>query len=459
MNPSIVNPGASREAMTARARATGDVPVTSLIRRVLEVFEQECVRYCVLRDADRLDRRTGDIDLLVDRNDLTRLQRVLEPLGFVKPRAWGYAAHRFFLAYDSESDAWLKLDVIDRLAFGDEQVFGASLTGHCLNHRRRHGMAFIPSPEVELIALLFHCMLEKRRFDPARRERCRALCEEITNQGLLSGLLMTYWSPAMTTQRLIQMIQQNDWDALLKESPVTAADKGVVGRVGSRVARIGRGVLRRLNRRLPSYRHRGLTVALLAPDGGGKSTLVQGIHESFHVPVRSLYMGLYKRDSSDTMPQRRAPGLGFVTRLVRQWARYLVACYHQGHGRFVLFDRYSYDAMLPPRAPLVWHSRVRRWLLARSCPAPNLIVVLDAPGEVLFNRKREHSVALLEQQRQTYLRLAARPGSLVVDATRDAESVRREVTSFIWNAYASHAAGGRLHESRVGTRHALPRSS
>jgi thymidylate kinase len=320
-------------------------------------------------------------------------------------------------------------------------------------------MAFIPSPEVELVALLFHCVLEKRRFDPARRERSRALCEEITNQSMLSGLLMTYWSPAMTASRLLQMIQQDDWDTLLKERPATVAETRLFGRVGARLARIGRGVLRRLNRRLPSYRHRGLTVALLAPDGGGKSTLVQGIHESFHVPVRSLYMGLYKRDSSDTAPQRRAPGLGFVTRLVRQWARYLVACYHQMHGRFVLFDRYCYDALLPPRAPLAWHSRVRRWLLARSCPGPNLIVVLDAPGEVLYNRKHEHSVALLEQQRQTYLRLAARPGSLVVDATRDAESVRREVTSFIWNAYASRTAGGRSHESRVGTRQALPRSS
>ena len=365
------------------------------------------MRYCVLRDADRLDRRSGDVDLLVDRSDLARLGRLLEPLGFVRPRAWGYAAHRFFLAYDSESDAWIKLDVIDRLAFGHEPVFGASLTEHCLNDRRRHGIAFIPSPEAELLALLLHCALEKRRFDPSRRDRCRALCAEIKNHSLLSALLTTYWSSGMTGPRLLKMIQADDWDTLLTESPAPIAG------FGSRMVRIGRGVLRRLNRRLPSYRHRALTVALLAPDGGGKSTLVQGIQESFDVPVRSLYMGLYKRDSN-SQAQRRTPGFGFVSRLVRQWLRYLVAWNHRAHGRFVLFDRYSYDAMLPPRTPLAWHSRWRRWLLARSCPAPNLLVVLDAPGEVLYSRKHEHSVALLEQQRQTYLRLAARPGSLVL---------------------------------------------
>lgn len=459
MDQSIVNrENPNNQGIVPPVVAPDGLRAGVLVGRVLELFEQECVRYCVLRDADRLDRRSGDVDLLVDRTDLARVDHLLEPLRFVKPRAWGYAAHRFFVAYDSDSDAWLKLDVIDHLAFGHEPVFGASLTEHCLNNRRRHGVAFIPGPEPELVALLLHCVLEKRRFDPSRRDRLRALCGQITNHTMLSALVSAYWSPAMTGPRLLQMIQRDEWDALLKESPAPAAERHLTARIAARAVRIGRGVLRRLNRRLPSYRHRALTIALLAPDGGGKSTLVNGIRESFQVPVRSLYMGLYKR-TSESQPQRRAPGLSFVSRLVRQWGRYLVACYHQAHGRFVLFDRYSYDAMLPPRSPLAWHSRWRRWLLARSCPAPNLLVVLDAPGEVLYRRKREHSVALLEEQRQTYLRLAARPGSLVVDATQDAESVRREVTSFIWNAYASHIPGGRSHESPVGTRHALQRSS
>jgi thymidylate kinase len=435
---------------------SNDVPVRGLMRRVLEVLEQECIRYCVLRDADKLNRRGGDVDLLVDKGDLARLGHALEPLGFVRPRAWGYAEHRFFLAYDSECDTWLKLDVIGRLAFGQQPVMGTSLTDRCLKDRRRYGVAFIPSAEAELVALLLHCAIEKGRFDPSRRERCRALIGEIQDQTCLSALLTTYWSRATNASRLSQMIREDDWAGLLAESPSLAAS-GPLARFSSQMVRIRRGLMRRLGRRLPTVRHQALTVALLAPDGAGKSTLVQGIRDSFQVPVRSLYMGLYKR-ASDSQPQRRPPVISFVSRLVRQWVRYLAACYHRAHGRFVLFDRYSYDAMLPSRTPLPWHSRWRRWLLAHACPAPNLLVVLDAPGEILFGRKGEHTVALLEQQRQAYLRLAARPGSLIVDATRDAEWVRREVTSFIWRSYASKALGGRLHESRVGTRHALPRS-
>jgi thymidylate kinase len=427
------------------------------MRRVLEAFQQDHVRYCVLRDADRLDRRGGEVDLLVDGRDLDKLGIVLGPLGFVRLRAWGYAAHRFFLAYDSESDGWLKLDVIDRLAYEPGFVPGASLTERCLKNRRRYGPAFIPSPADELVALVLHCVLEKGRFEPSRRARCRVLCTEITDTSSLSALLATYWSPSMTGRRLIQTIQEDNWEALLTDTPAVAQMR-LVARLGARAARIGRAVLRRLNRRMPILRPRALTVALLAPDGAGKSTLVQGIRESFQVPVRSIYMGLYKR-STDSQPPKRIPGVTFVSRLFRQWARYLAATYHRAHGRFVLFDRYSYDAMLPPRTRLSWHSRCRRWLLARSCPAPDLVVVLDAPGEVLYGRKREHTVAILDHQRQAYLQIASRPGSLVVDATRDAESVRREVTSFIWSAYVSRTSAGRSHESRLGTRHALPRSS
>src|SRR5947208_14851621 len=39
-------------------------------------------------------------------------------------------------------------------------------------------------------------------------------------------------------------------------------------------------------------RRRGLSIALLGPDGAGKSTLAMGIQHSFVFPVRLVYMGL-----------------------------------------------------------------------------------------------------------------------------------------------------------------------
>ena len=84
-----------------------------------------------------------------------------------------------------------------------------------------------------------------------------------------------------------------------------------------------------------------------------------------------------------------------------------VARYHVLRGRFVIYDRYVYDSWLAPRVRSV-HKRIRRWLLDSACPAPDLVVLLDAPGELLYRRKGEHSVEWIEQQRQGYLSLADR---------------------------------------------------
>jgi thymidylate kinase len=116
----------------------------------------------------------------------------------------------------------------------------------------------------------------------------------------------------------------------------------------------------------------------------------------------------------------------------------------RARGRFVIFDRYTYDALLPSRQPLSRWQRLRRWILAYACPAPDLIVMLDAPGEILFARKGEHSAEYLERHRQAYLNLRQRfPQMIVVDAARDAEDVRRAVTSHMWRGFA-----GRLREDR-----------
>jgi thymidylate kinase len=111
-------------------------------------------------------------------------------------------------------------------------------------------------------------------------------------------------------------------------------------------------------------------------------------------------------------------------------------------GRLILFDRYVYDGQLNATRKRSLKTRARRWLLSAAAPKPDLVVFLDAPGEVLYARKGEHSPAILEQQRQHYLGLREHiPQMVVVDATRDAEQVRRSVTSLIWRGYARHLRG------------------
>jgi thymidylate kinase len=66
------------------------------------------------------------------------------------------------------------------------------------------------------------------------------------------------------------------------------------------------------------------------------------------------------------------------------------------------------------------------------------VILLDAPGEVLFERKGEHTAVWLEEQRQRYLALRERiPHLYVVDASQPAEQVKNEAIDLIWKHVAA----------------------
>src|SRR5438309_195154 len=87
-----------------------------------------------------------------------------------------------------------------------------------------------------------------------------------------------------------------------------------------------------------------------------------------------------------------------LLRPLRVWGRYARAVYHRSRGRFVVFDRYVYEALLPASGPLLALKRPYFWLLARMIPPPTVVVVLDAPGVVTYGRKQENPPDELESE-------------------------------------------------------------
>jgi len=191
---------------------------------------------------------------------------------------------------------------------------------------------------------------------------------------------------------------------------------------------------------------RGVSVALLGPDGAGKSSTIEAVKREAWLPVRVIYMGLYQGTPRDRRRSRlRPPGIGLAATLLRQQARWLASVYHRRRGRLVLFDRYTFDSLLPPDRELSAPGRVRRRLLARACPAPDVTLILDAPAEVLYRRKREYDVPTLERHRHGYLSLLGQvPRAAVIDADGPVEKTVREVLDAAWEAYT----GGRDEVTR-----------
>ena len=218
------------------------------------------------------------------------------------------------------------------------------------------------------------------------------------------------------------------------------------------------------------------SVALIGPDGAGKTTLTRRLEASGLLPFRYIYMGVNAEASNIALPTVRlvqrlksragaepvaaaepggTQGSGRVTRratdvarlanrFADEWFRQAVSWYYQARGYIVLYDRhFVFDfAFEIAEGQESWDRRVHRWLLQRLYPRPSLVIFLDASGEVLYHRKGESSVKELERRRQAFLRQSpAIRHFVLVDATRPLDVVYDEVVAHIVRHVNDH---GRL---------------
>jgi predicted ATP-grasp superfamily ATP-dependent carboligase/thymidylate kinase len=242
-------------------------------------------------------------------------------------------------------------------------------------------------------------------------------------------------------------------------------------------------------------KRRGFTVALIGPDGAGKTSVARRLAEVLPPPVTYLYMGV-NPDSSNLLlpstrlihavrrcrarggtrdtggprdsrrPDRASPkgrvkrslrtGRSFLrlaNRLAEEWQRAFVASVRWRRGSIVVFDRhffadyYAYDVAAPGGRSA--SRRVHGFVLARLYPKPDLVFYLDAPAETLFIRKGEGTLESLARRRREYLDLGRVMSNFaVVDADRPLDDVVREVAALV----EDFANGEQQYrESGVGT--------
>jgi thymidylate kinase len=217
------------------------------------------------------------------------------------------------------------------------------------------------------------------------------------------------------------------------------------------------------------------TVALIGPDGAGKTTVARALRGALPMPVHYLYMGV-SPDSSNVMlpttrvarrvkralgappdtagppshdrvaPVRRSipgrvaggirAGLRLANRTAEEWYRQALAWRWQRRGAIVVFDRHfyvdyhAYDVSDAHDRSLT--QRLHGVALERLYPKPDLVVYLDAPGDVLLARKGEGTVEALEARRAEYRAIAPHvPRFVEVDATRPVDAVVADVAARI----------------------------
>jgi thymidylate kinase len=388
------------------------------------------IRWCFLRRPADLARPSGDLDLLIGADDLATV--ITSAVGHGFARLPGDRGGTHLITYHRETDLWLWLHCVTEVALGPFFALKADPTAALLSRRSPGGLPRL-APDDEFWITLAHCLLERHRVAERHRHRLPGLALHATLANSLAQGLGRLLPSGQTLEGVVDAVRRGDWNAL----------EGLVPSLVERCIRMRPPLSRRVApffRRLPGRLRaarlsRGMSVALLGPDGAGKSTLAAGLEREFVFPVRTVYMGL-TGGMLARVDRLRIPGVVRLGRLLVIWGRYLRAQHHILRGRLVVFDRYVYDAEVPTPYPLRRSRRLGRWIDGRSCPPPDLVIVLDAPGQVMHQRKGAYDAETLENWRQHFRALLRRiPGLVIVDTTQGVDAVRADVTARVWQRY------------------------
>jgi thymidylate kinase len=423
-----------------------------LLEAAFAALQRAGVRYSLLRRPANPVRPDGDLDLLVESSDGERMRSALRGLGLVRLPPGRAGGEQMFLAYHAATDCWIRLHVVSELSFGPRRRFRTATGSTCLARRRRIGNLAELAVEDEFWTTLLHALLEKEGIAARHRDRLRDYALRTEPGGPLREIIESVCPAGWGTARIVDCVRQGCWGELEALAPDLATTWRRRTPLSSRLADLLEAGLRLPVRLLNQWRRRGVSVALLGPDGAGKSTLAAGLSRSFFGPTRTIYMGFGVSGGAarpSLLARLGVPGLGAPGRLLVLWGRFLLAWYHQARGRLVIFDRYTYDGLAPPPGRRGRLRRLSSWVKSQACPPPGLVLLLDVPGRVMYERKGDLDPDTLEYQRQRFLALRRHmPRLQVLDATHAEEALRIEATKYLWRLYVLRWDEAAAHSDR-----------
>jgi thymidylate kinase len=415
------------------------------ISSILEILDESGIACSLLRGQHgRTSRVGGDVDIVTPAPRSARfasaLSRASQQLGVLLVGFVDHDAARSFVLARRRNgshsflhlDAWPDPDVRSHHFYAGDEL---------LRHGRREHSLWVPSTAIE-----FGCLLTRRIAKGALGEPDAARLSELyaRDRSGCEREMARFWGPD-TVGEIALAADSARWDDVraglgrLRAELLRREVRGDL--VGSASRRMTSALIRLERLMCPSS---GLHVVFLGPDGSGKSTLIEAVAREIGgafsgTSLRTVAPSLSQlRDGSyrTAAPQKGDPraarpqGLSahpLVPSLVKIafWLFYYAVLYQftirteLARGRLVLSHRYLLDALVDPKRYRYGGPRWVLGLLWRIVPKPDVVLLLDAPADVVLSRKAELPYDEIVRQRAAYLALIrALPNGHVLDATQ-----------------------------------------
>ena len=398
--------------------ATHVKSMVAVIEQVFEEFEEREVSYCVLRNSESLYEGDikGDIDVLVQSSDRQIIFDIFSTLNWQKRGGDTTCQTRFTtICLDRESKIVFDLYWDTATYNGLRLVDG----NRVLANKRREGDIWVPSDEDYFVELVFHSILNKNRVPQRYCSELRRLTDSVDRSAVYAHAVELFGKAGRTA---IEKALREEYDELpsLKPKLIATGLWRSPSSLGSLLFNllVLREVIRpakRLGEKLNPL-SKVPVLAVIGPDGVGKSTVVEGVTERLEaegIDATTKTMGVHSGGSRFLRtvrsvynrlvgwePQTEAIEAGTATLGSRSSELKAVALFVDFLIRYVQVQRSGADVVIADRylheLVVYAHASRLRHLFSIVEPARFFGVVLDGDPSEVADRSEFNQESVVE---------------------------------------------------------------
>lgn len=446
---------------------------SALLQDFLTRLEQQDIRYVIMKNDEGLPyiNYAKDIDILIDPNQYKKTARLLQHTykdhGIAHVKVYRFERLRCWYGFNATTHFAIHIDLLESFMHkGCELIPFDTIYQHA--HKNEHGIYVLDNLFAAII-LLLHSTICYHHI----KEKYATLISQTyaTHKDDMNQIFLTLF-PKSTAKQLIIWLEQGDYNTIAQHGRwFSHQSKRLI--LWKQPWRTGINILRFLwektERLILNRTKYNMFFTVHAPDGTGKTTFIQAVAENLgfyfvcntedlvqinhfrpnllpNLGAAGEKMKVMKQDTNFTDPHRAKPANFWSSclRMSYYWLDYLIGTplilrKNAQFSKITIFDRYIYDFLVDPKRSRITLPYWLRRIFTTLVQQPKVVFILNAPPEVIYQRKQELTKEEITRQLFDFKRLADTLGKRahIIDATQTPQTMANNAMTILFDHFAT----------------------